>query len=127
MTAAPQCEPAYARGGRAQVRAADVVLDLAAHTVRVGDAAPVALPRKELELLHVLMVSAGHPVPSAELKARLWPGLALASATLHSHIRRLRHRIETDPRRPRRIRTVRGPAYVFTDFADFADEPALRG
>ena len=101
------------RQGRVSVLCAqDVVVDLDAHLVRVGDRV-VVMPHKELRLLAALVGSAGKVVARSQLTNDIWgPGVA-PSKSLDVHIRRLRRHIEPDPSRPRYIRTVRGFGYIF--------------
>lgn len=69
------------------------------------------LPRKEFEVLHLLMQRPGRVVPREEFLDEVW-GFAWAGDTrsLDQHIRRLRRRLETDPASPR-IEVVRGVGY----------------
>ncbi|MDA8282014.1 MAG: winged helix-turn-helix domain-containing protein [Actinomycetota bacterium] len=100
------------RQGRVSVLCAqDVVVDLDAHLVRVGDRV-VVMPHKELWLLAALVGSAGKVVARSQLSRDVW-GSGAPSKSLDVHIRRLRRRIEPDPSRPRYIRTVRGFGYIF--------------
>ena len=101
------------RQGRVSVLCAqDVVVDLDAHLVRVGDRV-VVMPHKELRLLAALVGSAGKVVARSQLSHDVWGSGATPSKSLDVHIRRLRRRIEPDPSRPRYIRTVRGFGYIF--------------
>ena len=101
------------RPGRVSVLCAqDVVVDLDAHLVRVGDRV-VVMPHKELRLLAALVGSAGKVVARSQLSHDVWGSGATPSKSLDVHIRRLRRRIEPDPSRPRYIRTVRGFGYIF--------------
>ena len=101
------------RQGRVSVLCAqDVVVDLDAHLVRVGDRG-VVMPHKELRLLAALVGSAGKVVTRSQLSHDVWGSGATPSKSLDVHIRRLRRRIEPDPSRPRYIRTVRGFGYIF--------------
>ena len=92
--------------------AQDVVVDFDAHLVHVGGRA-VVMPPKELQLLAVLVGSAGSVVPRSKLSEAAWDPGAAPAKSLDVHIRRLRQRIELDPSRPRYIRTVRGFGYIF--------------
>ncbi len=101
------------RPGRVSVLCAqDVVVDLDAHLVRVGDRV-VVMPHKELRLLAALVGSAGKVVARSQLSHDVWGSGATPSKSLDVHIRRLRRRIKPDPSRPRYIRTVRGFGYIF--------------
>jgi DNA-binding response OmpR family regulator len=92
--------------------AQDVVVDLDAHLVPVGERVLV-IPPKELRLLAALMGSAGTVVARSQLSRAVWGRGAAPTKALDVFIRRLRRRIEPDPSRPRYIRTVRGVGYIF--------------
>ncbi|MDA8356072.1 MAG: winged helix-turn-helix domain-containing protein, partial [Actinomycetota bacterium] len=80
------------QGHRPARCAQDVVVDLDAHLVRVGDHVLV-MPPKELQLLAALVGSAGTVVARSELSDTLWgPGTA-PTKSLDVHIRRLRRRM----------------------------------
>jgi two-component system, OmpR family, response regulator RegX3 len=92
-----------------------VRIDRARHETTV-DGAPVALPPKEFELLAVLVEHAGRVLTRNQLIDEVWgSGYVGDTKTLDVHIRRLRGRIEDDPQEPRRIQTVRGVGYRFSD------------
>jgi DNA-binding response OmpR family regulator len=89
----------------------DVQIDLAAHLVRVGNRL-IDLPHKEYELLVALARSAGHVLTIEELLSQVWgPEWIGESQTLYVHIHHLRHKLEEDPARPRRLHTVRSSGY----------------
>jgi len=93
----------------------DVVLDAERHEVSVRGR-PVRLPRKQFQLLELLMANAGQVLPKALIVRRLWSlDEPPDSNSLAVQISRLRQMIEDDPVRPRRIRTVRGLGYTFVD------------
>ncbi len=99
----------------APVEAAGVRLDRARHEVRV-DGDPVELPPKEFELLAYLLEHAGRVLTRGQLIDEVWGSDYVGDTkTLDVHVRRLRTRIETDPKDPHRIQTVRGLGYRFTD------------
>ena len=56
----------------APVAAGRISLDLAEHTVRIGDAAAVRLTKLELRLLQMLLANAGHTVSSERLLVQVW-------------------------------------------------------
>lgn len=95
------------------LRAGDLVVDLEAHTVRVGDRA-VRLTPSEFELLVTLMGTPGRTFSRLELLERL-QGMAIEGVehTVNSHIHNLRAKIEPDPGRPRYIESVFGVGYRF--------------
>jgi two-component system response regulator RegX3 len=102
------------------LRVGDVVLDAERHEVSVGDR-PVQLPRKQFQLLELLMANAGQVLPKGNILRRVWSyGERPDSNSLEVQISRLRQSIEDDPAKPRRIRTVRGLGYMYVD----QDDPA---
>lgn len=94
------------------LRAQDTELDLGARFLRVGGQC-MPLPRKEFELLSVLLAHAGEVVHRERLLAAGWDNPYLAGKALKVYIRRLRQKIEADPHHPTHIRTVRGVGYIF--------------
>ena len=88
-----------------------VTIDRVSREVTVGGE-PVHLTVSEFALLELLSERAGEVVPRTELLARLWsPEFSGETRTCDAHIRRLRAKVEQDPRRPERILTVRGIGY----------------
>ena len=75
---------------------------------------PVALTRREFDLLLLLACHPGTAFSRAELLERVWDfAWAGDSATVTVHIRRLREKIESDPSAPRHLVTVWGVGYRF--------------
>ncbi len=97
----------------AVLRAGDLVLDLDARTVRIGDQ-PIRLTPSEFELLAMLMAAPGRAFPRLELLERL-QGIAIEGVehTVNTHIYNLRGKIEPDPSQPRYIEAVFGVGYRF--------------
>ena len=91
----------------------DVILDERAHAVRVRGE-PITLPGKEFELLRVLLSHAGQAISRERMIELIWgTDFAAGRRNLHTHMRRLRHRIERDPANPEYIITIRGFGYRF--------------
>jgi two-component system, OmpR family, response regulator RegX3 len=102
-------------GDETPVEASGVRLDRARHEVRV-DGDTVELPPKEFELLAYLLEHAGRVLTRGQLIDEVWGSDYVGDTkTLDVHIRRLRGRIEADPKDPARIQTVRGVGYRFAD------------
>ena len=83
------------------------------------DGSLVSLTPHEYSLLKTLMASPGKVFTRDELLRRLYP---LGEATVIDrvvdvHIGKLRQKIEEDPSQPKRILTVRGVGYQFTEAA----------
>jgi two-component system response regulator RegX3 len=97
------------------LRAGTVELDLDAHQVRL-DGRPVELRPKEFELLEALMRRKGKLATRESLLDEVW-GLSYFgdTKTLDVHIKRLRHKLESDPSHPARIVTMRGLGYKLVD------------
>lgn len=89
-----------------------VELDLATRQVWV-DGVPVDLAAKEFDLLAYFVEHPMRACTRAELLAAVWESHAgwQTEATVTEHVYRLRQWIEADPRRPRRLQTVRSVGY----------------
>jgi two-component system, OmpR family, response regulator RegX3 len=80
-------------------------------TVR-GEA--VHLPRKEFELLELLMENSGRVLTRETLIDRIWGSDYFGDTrTLDVHIKRLRAKCEPDPHDPKHLITIRGLGYKF--------------
>lgn len=93
------------------LKVGDLVIDFEAHTVtRAGEL--VHLSPREFDLLHVLALEAGRVVRMEDLVARVWgSGYTGESQVVYVQVCWLREKVEEDPRKPRRILTVRGVGY----------------
>lgn len=89
-------------------------LDVAALKLRIGSR-EFDLPKKEFEVMQLLMEQPGRVVPREEFLDRVW-GFAWIgdTRTLDQHIRRLRRRLEEIGESPG-IETVRGVGYRLTE------------
>jgi two-component system, OmpR family, response regulator RegX3 len=91
----------------------DVQLDPDRHEVRLRGEI-IGVPRKEFELLELLMDRAGRIVSRDYAIEQVWGDDYVGDTkTLDVHVNRLRGRIEDDPTKPTRIVTVRGVGYRF--------------
>jgi DNA-binding response OmpR family regulator len=78
------------------------------------DGEPVALTRKEFDLLLELVWHAGEVVRREDLMARVWDVNWFGSTkTLDVHIRSLRKKLDEGPSHRRFIDTVRGVGFRF--------------
>jgi len=72
------------------------------------------LSGKEFELLVHLMRNRGKALRKEDIFAAVWGSYnASDPSTLTVHIKRLRDKLERNPRDPRHIRTVWGVGYIF--------------
>ena len=98
-------------------------VDRAAHEARV-DGRACALTSHQFELLRVLAERAGRVQTREQLmQAVRGEDLEEFDRSIDVHISRIRAAIEDDPKRPRRIRTVRAVGYVFTPLPEDAQRP----
>jgi two-component system response regulator RegX3 len=78
------------------------------------DGEPVRLSRKEFELLQVLMERSGRVLQRERLIEEVWgTDYQGDTRTLDVHMKRLRDKLETDPRAPVHLLTIRGVGYRF--------------
>ncbi len=100
-------------GDEPVLRAGDLELDLAAHTVRRAGV-DVHLTPIEFRLLTALMTRPGRLITHTALLTEVWgPGYADDVATLRTHVANLRRKIEPDDPARRHIRTDAGIGYRF--------------
>lgn len=89
-------------------------LDIGRHELAV-DGEPVPLRPKEFALLEALMRRNGHLATRGDLISDVWGYDYFGDTkTLDVHIKRLRSKIERDPKAPEYIETVRGIGYKFS-------------
>ncbi|HBE54241.1 MAG TPA: DNA-binding response regulator, partial [Cyanobacteria bacterium UBA11369] len=73
----------------------------------------VDLTPQEFSLLYVLAQAGGVPLSRSELLHRAWPDAIDNPRTIDTHVLSLRKKLETDPRQPSLIQTVRNVGYRF--------------
>jgi DNA-binding response OmpR family regulator len=101
--------------GRAEdVIAEGLQLDEPTREVHI-DGVRVDLTAKEFDLLAFLVRSPRQVFSRAQLLEHVWSSRSewQDEATVTEHVRRVRHKVEKDPERPRWITTVRGVGYRF--------------
>jgi two-component system alkaline phosphatase synthesis response regulator PhoP len=93
------------------LRTGGLELDTGMHRVTM-DGRIVDLTATEFDILQALMERPGFVLErSALIRRALGSEFLGVERTLDSHIRNLRHKIETDPKKPRYIQTVYGVGY----------------
>jgi two-component system response regulator MprA len=84
-----------------------IVLDLAAHTVAVGEGEPVALSAREAQLLELLLREPRAVLTREAAIERIWGGAATENI-VDSYVGRLRRKLGD----PELVRTVRGVGFI---------------
>jgi DNA-binding response OmpR family regulator len=94
-----------------------LVIDLLRRQVWAGDNR-VDLTAAEFEVLSSLAAHPGWVYSRQQIMEQLWDGEFYGELrTADVHIRNIRRKIETDPKNPRYILTVRGMGYKFAEIA----------
>jgi two-component system, OmpR family, response regulator len=88
----------------------DLKVDLVHRRVRFKGEL-IDLTPQEFSLLYVLAQAGGLPLSRSELLRRAWPDAIDNPRTVDTHILSLRKKVETDPRQPSLIQTVRNVGY----------------
>jgi two-component system response regulator RegX3 len=90
-----------------------VRMDVDRHRVTVSGQ-PVQLPLKEFELLELLLRNAGRVLTRQQIIDRVWGADYVGDTkTLDVHVKRLRAKLEPQPKSPKHLLTVRGLGYKF--------------
>jgi two-component system response regulator RegX3 len=95
------------------LEAGPVRIDVDRHVVGVRGQT-IAMPLKEFDLLELLVRNAGRVLTRGQIIDRVWGSDYVGDTkTLDVHVKRLRAKIEDDPRNPTLILTVRGLGYKY--------------
>jgi DNA-binding response OmpR family regulator len=93
----------------------DLAVDFGKRSVAVRDG-DVSLTFVEFEILGALARNPGRVFTRDQLLSRIWGDAAYRDPrTIDVHIRHLREKLESDPKSPEYIFTVRGVGYRFRD------------
>ena len=112
--------PAPAPASATAIEIGEVSIDPATH-VATHAGATLDLPRREFDLLHMLMAHAGIVLARNKLMDEVWGVDWFGSTkTLDVHIAGLRRRLGDDAHEPRYIHTVRGVGFRFASPAELA-------
>jgi two-component system, OmpR family, response regulator RegX3 len=113
MRRAEQRQRALVEERRRLIEVGDVAVDPERHEVTVRGG-PIRMPLREFELLTLLIENAGRVLPREVIIDRAWGSDYHGDTkTLDVHIKRIRSKIEEDPRNPSRIVTIRGLGYKY--------------
>jgi DNA-binding response OmpR family regulator len=105
-------EPGQASQGQPVIGDRDLVVDLAAHEVRINDRL-VQLTSREYDLLVFLLRNPRQAFTRDQLLSEVWGWNFGDTSTVTVHVRRLREKLEEDPTIPRRIVTVWSVGYRY--------------
>lgn len=94
----------------------DLTVDIATHQVTCA-ATPLSLSTREFDLLVFLMRHPSVAFTREQLLERVWGWSFGDAATVTVHIRRLREKLERDPSKPERLKTVWGVGYRYQPVA----------
>ena len=75
------------------------------------DGSPVRLTPMEYKILNLLMYHPGRVFPAEEIYERVWNDKAVNTDTIMVHIRKIREKIEIDPKKPEYLKVVWGVGY----------------
>ena len=76
------------------------------------DGEPVRLTATEFKIMRLLMENAGRVYPAEEIYEKVWNEEAFAvENTVMVHIRRIREKIEINPKEPKYLKVVWGIGY----------------
>jgi DNA-binding response OmpR family regulator len=88
----------------------DLVVDSGRHEVTL-EGQPLSLTSREFDLLRFLVTNPGTAYSRDELLQHVWGWSFGDQSTVTVHVRRLREKVERDPKRPTRLVTVWGVGY----------------
>ena len=88
----------------------DLVVDAGRHEATL-EGRPLALTSREFDLLRFLVTNPGTAYSRDELLQQVWGWSFGDQSTVTVHVRRLREKVESDPKRPSRLVTVWGVGY----------------
>ncbi|MFC7383924.1 response regulator transcription factor [Sphaerisporangium rhizosphaerae] len=108
---------ALVTSGTGVLRDGDLLVDVGAHEVRLGER-EITLTAREFDLLAHLMRNPRQAFSRAALLDQVWGWSFGDTSTVTVHVRRLREKIEPDPAAPRRIVTVWGVGYRYEPVDD---------
>jgi len=80
----------------------------------ISERQELTFTRREIDILAYLAAHSSRPVPRDELLAKVWgyaKNLELETRTVDIHIAKLRRKIESNPKQPVNLITVRGAGY----------------
>ena len=103
-------QPTVTKNDKQYLVVGNLKLDLYSREVNVNNQM-VHLTKKEFEILKLLMESPGRVYSAEEIYERVWSQDAINTETIMVHVRKLREKIEQDPKHPQYLKVVWGIGY----------------
>ncbi len=101
----------YSRTSSAALRQGPFTVDtLKMECLKNGE--PLSFTARELALFRFLMDNSGQVFTKGQLYAQVWNEAVVDDNTITVYIKRIRDKIEEDPRNPRYLKTIRGIGYM---------------
>lgn len=101
----------YSRTSSAALRQGPFTVDtLKMECLKNGE--PLSFTARELALFRFLMDNPGQVFTKGQLYAQVWNEAVVDDNTITVYIKRIRDKIEEDPRNPRYLKTIRGIGYM---------------
>ena len=91
-----------------------LMMNVATHEFTVDDA-PVKLTPIEHKILYLLLSHAGRVFSADDIYERVWNEAAINTDTIMVHVRKIREKIEIDPKNPQYLKVVWGVGYKIED------------
>ena len=93
----------------------EIILDTNLHKLKQGEN-QISLKAMEYKMLLYLWENRNRVVTKEELLKNVWNDEFIGEGTLAVHIRHLREKIETDPKKPEIIKTIWGVGYMIEEY-----------
>ena len=77
------------------------------------DGKEIKITKTEYKILDLLLSNPGRVFSSAEIYERVWEEPCFSTDTVMVHIRKIREKIEIDPKKPRYLKVIWGVGYKF--------------
>lgn len=77
------------------------------------DGKEIKITKTEYKILDLLLSNPGRVFSSAEIYERVWEEPCFSTDTVMVHIRRIREKMEIDPKKPRYLKVIWGVGYKF--------------
>ena len=99
-----------------------LMMNVTTHEFTVDDA-PVKLTPIEHKILHLLLSNPGRVFSADEIYERVWKVAAITTDTIMVHVRKIREKIEIDPKNPQYLKVVWGVGYKIEDQKNREGQP----